>query len=125
MEKRKFTSVGRLVCLLLPGRKNSERIVAEKMGHRNASSGQCDLQLVIDEGIVESGACGIGGGCGVENPRGARPVNRAKAHGARLARRVKIAAAKLKISEDAAGLANGHDFRMRGLIVCKRDSVRG
>src|SRR5882762_10854483 len=124
LEKREFKSVGRLFCLLLPGRKNSERIVAEKLRHRNAPSGGCDLQLVIDEGIVESGACGIGGGCGVENSRGARPVNRAEAHGAGLARRIKIAAAELKISESAAGFANGHDFRMRGWIVVKGDAVR-
>jgi hypothetical protein len=30
----------------------------------------------------------------------------------------------LKISENAAGFANGHDFRMRGWIVGKGDSVR-
>src|SRR5882762_11468249 len=60
LERREFTSVGRLVCLLLPGRENSEGIVAEKLRHRNAPPGGSDLQLVIDEGIVESGACGIG-----------------------------------------------------------------
>src|SRR5882762_4590162 len=124
LEKREFKSVGRLVCLLLPGRENSERIVAEKLRHRNAPPGGCDLQLVIDEGIVETGARGIGGGCGVENSRGARPVNRAKAHGARLARRIKVAAAELKISENAAGFANGQDFRMRGWIVGKGNAVR-
>src|SRR6266436_756675 len=124
MEKRELTSVGRLVCLLLPGRKNSDGIVAEKLRHRNAPPGGCDLHLVIDEGIVESGDSGVGGGCRVENSRGVRPVNRAEAHGARLARRIKIAAVELKISENAAGFANGHDFRMRGWIVGKGDSVR-
>src|ERR1700730_9093278 len=114
LEKREFTSVRRLACLLFPGRKNSERIVAEKPRHGDAPSGGCDLQLVIDEGIVETGACGIGGGCGVENSLGARTVNRVEAHGASLARRIEITATKLKIGENAAGVANGHDFRMRG-----------
>src|SRR5713226_6642806 len=54
----------------------------------------------------------------------ARPVNRADAHRARLARGIEIAAAELKISENAAGLANGHHFRMRGRIVRKRHAVR-
>src|SRR3981189_422384 len=123
-EKREFASIGSLVCLLLPGGKYREGIVAEKLRHRNAPPGRCDLQLIIDEGVVESGVRGIGSGCGIENSRGARPVNRAEAHGARLARGIEIAAAELKIGENAAGSANGHDFRVRRRIVRKSDAVR-
>src|SRR6266478_3701823 len=54
----------------------------------------------------------------------ARPVNRAEAHGARLARGIEIAAAELKISENAAGFADGHHFRMRRGIVRTGDAVR-
>ena len=95
------------------------------MRHGNAPSGRRDLQLIIDESVVKTGTRGVGRSCSVENSRGARPVNRAEAHGARLARRIEIAALELKISENAAGLANGHDFRMRRRIVRKSDAVRG
>ena len=75
------------------------------------------IQFLVDEGIVKAGIGGIGGNAGVKHPRRTRPVNRAQAHRARFARRIKIAASKLKLAELAASFAYRHHFGVRGGIV--------
>src|SRR5713226_6436596 len=123
MEIRAFASVRRFAFLFLPSRENRKRIISEKLVHGNAPPGRRDFKLVVNESVVKTGVCSIcRGGC-VENYSGARTVNRAEAHRARLACRVEIAASELKITENAASLANGHDFGMRCRIVRMRDAV--
>src|SRR5260370_14188950 len=77
-----FRSVGRFICLLLPGRKNSEGIVSEKLRHRNAAPGGRDLQLVIDEVVIKTCARGVSGGFAVGRSPGGPPGNSPRAHGA-------------------------------------------
>src|SRR5260370_31204564 len=59
----------------------------------------------------------------IERGGGGGAVNSCKAHRARLARGVEVAAGKLEIAEPAAGFANRYDFGVRGGIVRSCDAV--
>src|SRR6266699_2125628 len=67
LENRAIASVRRFLFLLLPGRKNNQGIVSEKLSHWNAPLARRGLQLVINEGVVKTGPRGIDRSCGVEN----------------------------------------------------------
>src|SRR4029077_16021060 len=116
-------SVQGLVFLALPERKNRQGLVAKKLLHVHAARGERTLQLFVNECHVESSRGGISSQASIENARRARPVNGSKAHRARLARGVEVAAGKLEIAELAAGFANRYDFGVRRGIVRRCDAV--
>src|SRR5260370_22551607 len=91
---------------MAPCGKDSQRIVAKKLSHRNAPCGRRDFQFVIDEGVVEARGCGVGGICGIKNSRGALPVNGSQTHGEGITGGIEVGASELKIVQNTAGLAN-------------------
>src|SRR5882757_2744974 len=116
-------SVGSLVRLPLPSRKNCQRLFAHKLSHRNAPRFRRASQLFINERIVKARVRRIGGNSSVEDARWTRPINRTQAHRTRLASGVKLAVSKLKCTERPAGRANRNDFGVRGGIVRSGDAV--
>jgi hypothetical protein len=100
-----------------PRPKNGQALIAKQFFHRNTPGLVGFLQFVVYECVVESRARGIGCRARIENACGTRPVNRAQAHGARLASRVQMASRQLESSERAACCANRDNFRMRRRIV--------
>ena len=85
------------------------------------SSGR--FNLVVEEGVVEAGGGGIGGGVAVEDGVAARPVERGEAHGAGLATGVDLAAGELEGAERRAGGADGDDLGVGGGVVGGGDQV--
>jgi hypothetical protein len=82
-----------------------------------------EIELVVDEGVVESRGGGIACAAGVENARGSGPVNCTQTHRTRLAGRVEVAAVELECGEVRAGGANGDDFGVGGGVVGGGDAI--
>src|SRR5260370_1070329 len=116
-------SVRGLLLLALPERKNRQGLVAKKLLHGHAARGERTLQVFVNECIVKSSRGGIGSQASIEDARRAGPVNGSKAHRARLARGVEVAAGKLEITEPAAGFSNRYHFPVSRWIFCSCDAV--
>src|ERR1700730_9759247 len=82
------------------------------------------MEFLVDELVVEARRGRLITCSGIKYPRGRRPINRAEAHKARLARGVKFASRKLKFLQHAARLANSHNFRMGCRIIRGSHTVR-
>src|SRR5882757_6615730 len=115
-------SVLSLIRLLLPSRKNCQRLFAHELSHRNTARFRRASQLFVNERIVKACVRSIGGNSSIKNARRTGPVNGAQAHRTGLASGVKLAVSKLKCAERPAGRAYRDDFRMRGRIVRGRDA---
>jgi hypothetical protein len=82
-----------------------------------------EFDLVVEEGVVEAGGCGVGSGVAVVDGAEARPVDGGEAHGAGLAAGVDLTAGEGEGVELRAGTADGYDLRVGGWVVAGGDEV--
>ena len=114
----------RFVVEPFPRRENRQRLIPQKLCHRDSAHFMCMLKFFVDEGVVESRRCCVRGSASIENSRWPRPVDCAQAHRTGFAGGVKIAARELKDGEGSAGFANSDDFGVGGGIVGRRHAIR-
>lgn len=57
-----------------PGRKDGLGFVAKELLHGDATGGGSAGKLLVDKGVVETGAGGIGGGRGIKNAGHTGPI---------------------------------------------------
>ena len=107
-----------LIGFVYPTLKNGPAFVTHKARDRDLSPLKISsAKFVVNKCVVESRFGGVVTAAGNENTFGPCPVDRPKAHRARLAGCVNDAAIKLKRIQVCACVADSHDLRMRGRIV--------
>src|SRR5215813_14580547 len=116
-------SIGSLVGFGEPGLEYRRGFVAEELVHGDAALGLGDGEFAVDEGVIETGSRGIGGGSRIENLRWTRPIDGSEAHGTGLTGGEKFAMVKLKGLKTLASFANGQNFRMSCRVAGSRDAV--
>src|SRR5690606_4728919 len=107
-----------------PGVERTIPAVADQPTHRDLPLGRRPSDLRVDERVVESGSGGVLHRGRVEHAVGPRPIDRAEAHGTRLAGRINIAPFELKGAHAGARAAHRDDLRMGGRIVTARHEIR-
>src|SRR5450631_2185512 len=116
-------SVGRFVVLFVPGTKGDQGFFAHQLDHGNFAVGVGELDLAVNEGVVKTEFCGVGGGVGEKNANGPGPVDGAEAHRARLTARIHFAAGEFEGAELFACGADSHYFGVSGGIILDGNGV--
>ena len=116
--------VENLVGFSFPGAKSGECFLVHHLDGRNAAIRMGLSQLTVNERIIKTDPCCVFRGVRKVHAGKPCPINRAKAHGAGLARRVKFAFVQLEGAEFRARQADGKHLRVRGRVVGGSNLIR-